>query len=81
MDEQKQKNRQESYLGQTETEILTDRERKTETKMHRRTERDRKTEAKRQTRTDRDANTETKDGPGPVMVSDTLCPAVHILGT
>ena len=22
-----------------------------------------------------------KDGPGPVMVSDTLCPAVHILGT
>ena len=24
---------------------------------------------------------ETKDGPGPVMVSDTLCPAVHILGT
>ena len=21
------------------------------------------------------------DGPGPVMVSDTLCPAVHILGT
>ena len=24
---------------------------------------------------------EKKDGPGPVMVSDTLCPAVHILGT
>ena len=24
---------------------------------------------------------ELKDGPGPVMVSDTLCPAVHILGT
>ena len=24
---------------------------------------------------------EGKDGPGPVMVSDTLCPAVHILGT
>ena len=24
---------------------------------------------------------EEKDGPGPVMVSDTLCPAVHILGT
>ena len=23
----------------------------------------------------------TKDGPGPVMVSDTLCPAAHILGT
>ncbi len=23
----------------------------------------------------------TKDGPGPVIVSDTLCPAVHILGT
>ena len=23
----------------------------------------------------------TKNGPGPVMVSDTLCPAVHILGT
>ena len=23
----------------------------------------------------------TKDGPGLVMVSDTLCPAVHILGT
>ena len=23
----------------------------------------------------------TKDGPGPVMVSNTLCPAVHILGT
>ena len=23
----------------------------------------------------------SKDGPGPVMVSDTLCPAVHILGT
>ena len=22
-----------------------------------------------------------KDDPGPVMVSDTLCPAVHILGT
>ena len=22
-----------------------------------------------------------KDGPGPVMVIDTLCPAVHILGT
>ena len=22
-----------------------------------------------------------KDGPGPVMVSDTLCPALHILGT
>ena len=22
-----------------------------------------------------------KDGPGPVMVSDTLCPAVHILET
>ena len=22
-----------------------------------------------------------KDGPGPVMVSNTLCPAVHILGT
>ncbi len=22
-----------------------------------------------------------KDGPGPVMVSSTLCPAVHILGT
>ena len=22
-----------------------------------------------------------KDGPGPVIVSDTLCPAVHILGT
>ena len=22
-----------------------------------------------------------KDGPGPVMVSDSLCPAVHILGT
>ena len=22
-----------------------------------------------------------KDGPGPLMVSDTLCPAVHILGT
>ena len=22
-----------------------------------------------------------KDGPGPVMVSDTLCPSVHILGT
>ena len=22
-----------------------------------------------------------KDGPGPVMVSDNLCPAVHILGT
>ena len=22
-----------------------------------------------------------KDGPGPVMVSETLCPAVHILGT
>ena len=22
-----------------------------------------------------------KDGPGPVMVSDTICPAVHILGT
>ena len=22
-----------------------------------------------------------KDGPGPVRVSDTLCPAVHILGT
>ena len=22
-----------------------------------------------------------KDGPGPVMISDTLCPAVHILGT
>ena len=22
-----------------------------------------------------------KDGPGPVMVSDTLCPAIHILGT
>ena len=26
-------------------------------------------------------NREKKDGPGPVMVSDTLCPAVHILGT
>ena len=24
---------------------------------------------------------EKKDGPGPVMVSDTLCPAVHILGS
>ena len=24
---------------------------------------------------------EKKDGPGPVMVSDTLCPAIHILGT
>ena len=24
---------------------------------------------------------EKKDGPGPVMVSETLCPAVHILGT
>ena len=24
---------------------------------------------------------EKKDGPGPVMVSDTLCPSVHILGT
>ena len=24
---------------------------------------------------------EEKDGPGPVMVSDTFCPAVHILGT
>ena len=24
---------------------------------------------------------EKKDGPGLVMVSDTLCPAVHILGT
>ena len=23
----------------------------------------------------------SKDGPGPVMVIDTLCPAVHILGT
>ena len=22
-----------------------------------------------------------KDGPGPVMVSDVLCPAAHILGT
>ena len=22
-----------------------------------------------------------KDGPGPVMFSNTLCPAVHILGT
>ena len=22
-----------------------------------------------------------KDGPGPVIVSDTLCPAVHIFGT
>ena len=22
-----------------------------------------------------------KDGPGPIMVSDTLCPAVHIMGT
>ena len=22
-----------------------------------------------------------KDGPGPVMVSNTLCPAVHIVGT
>ena len=29
----------------------------------------------------RDARTHLKDGPGTVMVSDTLCPAVHILGT
>ena len=28
-----------------------------------------------------DHEREEKDGPGPVMVSDTLCPAVHILGT
>ena len=29
----------------------------------------------------REERVEGKDGPGPVMVSDTLCPAVHILGT
>ena len=28
-----------------------------------------------------DRGKKRKDGPGPVMVSDTLCPAVHILGT
>ena len=27
------------------------------------------------------AGKKEKDGPGPVVVSDTLCPAVHILGT
>ena len=30
---------------------------------------------------ERERKRERKDGPGPVMVSDTLCPAVHILGT
>ena len=28
-----------------------------------------------------DEERDKKDGPGPVMVSDTLCPAIHILGT
>ena len=32
-------------------------------------------------RTEKAAKTHEKDGPGPVMVSDTFCPAVHILGT
>ena len=35
----------------------------------------------RQVKIFRKKASEKKDGPGPVMVSDTLCPAVHILGT
>ena len=39
---------------------------------------------RRKTKSRRDSRKMTmiiKNRPGPVMVSDTLCPAVHILGT
>ncbi len=36
---------------------------------------------KKKTKKKKEQNTIKKDGPGPVMVSDTLCPAVDILGT
>ena len=36
---------------------------------------------KEEQKEEEEAKEKKKDGPGPVMVSDTLCPAVHILGS
>ena len=43
-------------------------------------EEEREEERERDRARESERKKERKDGPGPVMVSDTLCPAVHILG-